>query len=368
MPVPSQVPGTINLVDPANTFGATVWAAGELRVQEQPTQQFFSAFDTGLDTTNIWKAPTAAGGGVAATNTVASTVLGTGTTANGYSYLESQVTFPPESPGWLLVQLAVNLEFAVSLNAYRFWGLGTSPGSPTSAAPLTNAVGIEVATTGKMYAVVYASGTRFAIQDLSVATGNGKQPQDANVHSHNIYFRGDKIYWSIDSLDNIVAQTYGGPGPDVNQLPVKATAIAHSTPPGGSVLLTVNAATVAATSRNNMQISDGTYQWRKAAIDALGNLAIKRDVSATGTLSNIASSATVVTLLALNVARKGVMIFNDSTAQLYVAFAAAASLTNFSIKVAPGGTYVMDPYPIYAGIITGIWDGANGNARMSEFT
>jgi hypothetical protein len=254
---------------------ATVWAAGELRVQEQPTQQFFTAYDTGLDTTNAWKAPTASGGGVAATSATANTVLGTGTTASGYSYLESQATFPPEAPGWLLIQHAINIEFPVSVNAYRFWGLGTSPGSPTAAAPLTNAIGFEVATTGKMYAVVYASGTRMVVQDLSTGTGNSTQPQDANVYSFNMYFRGDKTYFSIGSLDNIVAQTYGGPGPDVNTLPVKLTAIAGSTPPVSSVLLTSNAATVAATSRNNVQLSDGTYQWRKASVDTAGNLAIR---------------------------------------------------------------------------------------------
>lgn len=311
----TSAPFLFTVVGPGATpASATVWAGGEMRVQEQPTQQFFTAYDTGLDTTNAWKVPTASGGGVAATSTTANTVLGTGTVASGYSYLESQATFPPEAPGWLLVQHAINIEFPVSVNAYRFWGLGTSPGSPTAAAPLTNAIGFEVATTGKMYAVVYASGTRMVVQDLSTGTGNSTQPQDANVYSFNMYFRGDKTYFSIGSLDNIVAQTYGGPGPDVNALPVKLTAIAGSTPPVSSVLLTSNAATVAATSRNNVQLSDGTYQWRKASIDAAGNLAVR--VSGGNDLTLIPSAAFTTTQTSadqINTSGRGVRVVLDVT-------------------------------------------------------
>jgi hypothetical protein len=333
---------------------ATVWAAGELRVQQQPTQQFFTAFDAGLDTTNIWKPPTAAGGGVAATSAPTATVLGSGTTASGYSYLESQATFLPESPGWLLVQCAMSIEFPVSTNAYRFWGLGTSPATPTAAAPLTNAAGFEVATTGKMYAVVYASGTRFVVQDLSIATGNGKQPQDNNTYSYNMYFRGDKIYFSIGSLDNTVAQTFGFPGPDINTLPTKLTAIANTTPPGASVLLTCGAVTVAATSRNNMQLSDATYQWRKATIDATGALSV-REASSNAAVAAGAGTAAVV-VKASKGYLKGVLVTATGSANLLLydnASAASGTVIGFVPSTATLGQYFVTEMPATNGITAG---------------
>jgi hypothetical protein len=263
------------IAGPAATdpYQATVFAGGALRVQEDPTQLFYCAFDVStLDTANVWKTPTAAGGGVAATNALTNTQIGSGTTANGYSYLESQTTFQPRSPGWLLVQTPVNVEFPVVINSYRFWGLGTSPATPTAAAPLTNACGFELAITGKMYAVTYQSGNRVVIADLS-SSGNSKQPLDANVHLYSIYFRGDRIFYCIDGLDNVVAQTVNGaPGPDVNILPLKFTSIASTTPPVSSCLLQVNAVFVGDTARNNFQISDYAYPWRKATVDAFGNL------------------------------------------------------------------------------------------------
>lgn len=252
-------------------YYATVFAAGEMRVQEEPSQLLSDGFDAGLDTTNKWKSPTAAGGGVAATNVATSTQLGTGTTANGYSYLESQMTFPPRNPGWLLVTMGNNIPFPYVANTYMFWGLGTSPATPTAAAPLTDAAGFEVAVGGKMYAVCYAGGTRNMIQDLS-SSGNNTQPLDASVHLYYMFYKGDNIFWAIGSKDNIVAQTTSGaPGPNTNILPLKLTAIAGTSAPASSALLTCNTVYVSDTARNNFQLSDGTYPWRKALIDPSGN-------------------------------------------------------------------------------------------------
>jgi hypothetical protein len=252
-------------------YQASVMPAGELRVAIEAGQLFQEGFDTStLDITNRWKAPTAAGGGVAATNALTNTQLGTGTTISGYSYLESAVSFPPTNPSWLLFYTGVNLAFPIVANQYFFWGLGTSPGSPTAAAPLTNACGFEVTTAGKMFAVTYQSGTRVVVQDLS-SSGNNKQPLDANVHKYYLYYKGDNIYWCIDGLDAVVAFTStGAPGPDVNILPIKFTAIAGAVAPVSSGVLTVNTVNLADTGSNNIQISDGTYPWRQQMVTAGG--------------------------------------------------------------------------------------------------
>jgi hypothetical protein len=101
----------------------------------------------------------------------------------------------------------------------------------------------------------------------------------------------------------------------------------------------------------------------------------------TATLSSVAASVTSVTLKAANSAavgtsmgRMGLIVFNDSTtANLYLAYAATAAITAtapagaFSYKIVPGQTWEM-PSPLYGGLVSGIWDVASGNARITELT
>lgn len=89
---------------------------------------------------------------------------------------------------------------------------------------------------------------------------------------------------------------------------------------------------------------------------------------ATGGLSSVSGNASSVTLLSANTARKGALIFNDSTANLYVGFTSSAvSLTSYTVKLAPGSLFEM-PWPVYTGQINGIWDNAVGAARITELT
>ena len=64
--------------------------------------------------------------------------------------------------------------------------------------------------------------------------------------------------------------------------------------------------------------------------------------------------------------RVGWSVFNDSTANLFVKFGVTASTSSFTVKIAPGGYYEMPTTPTYQGQIDGIWDAANGNARVTE--
>lgn len=93
---------------------------------------------------------------------------------------------------------------------------------------------------------------------------------------------------------------------------------------------------------------------------------ISGPIAATGTLTSVSSSATSVTLLASNSSRKGYVIFNDSTQILYVAFAATATVSAYSVKLFPNSCATSDLD--YTGIITGIWASANGAAKVTEFT
>lgn len=113
-----------------------------------------------------------------------------------------------------------------------------------------------------------------------------------------------------------------------------------------------------------------------AVTDNGGSLTVDGSVSLTGTslvtsragtatLSNVASSATSVTLLAANASRQGAIILNDSTQLLYVAFAATASTTSHTYQVPAGGVLELTT-PVYTGALSGIWAAANGSARVTE--
>lgn len=83
------------------------------------------------------------------------------------------------------------------------------------------------------------------------------------------------------------------------------------------------------------------------------------------TVTPITSSATVVTLLAANMARNQATIYNESTQTLYVKFGSAASATDYTLPIAGSGYF---EFPVrYLGIVTGVWASANGFARVTEF-
>lgn len=129
------------------------------------------------------------------------------------------------------------------------------------------------------------------------------------------------------------------------------------------------------------KITDGT---NTAAVKAASTAAVAADpalvvaispnnavqiidaTNATSTLSNVSGSASSVTLLSLNTARKGVTIFNDSTAILYVKFGTTASTTSFTVRLVSNAYYEV-PFG-YTGRIDGIWASATGSARVTELT
>lgn len=100
-------------------------------------------------------------------------------------------------------------------------------------------------------------------------------------------------------------------------------------------------------------------------VDAAGTVSVVQK-SGTATLSNVASSATSVTVLAANTARKAATVYNDSTQILYLKFGATASTSSFTVKLA-ADTYYEVPGG-YTGIMDGIWASANGSARVTEIT
>src|SRR5205085_9141497 len=127
------------------------------------------------------------------------------------------------------------------------------PGSPTVAAPVTQGIGWDIGTNGRLSAVTWQTGTRVVVQDLSQVSGNGKQPLDGNAHKYYLWFRGDQSYWSIDNPDNVVAcYLTGASGPDANVNALGALAVSNG---GTHATIQINAVVAADTARNGRNIT-----------------------------------------------------------------------------------------------------------------
>ena len=88
--------------------------------------------------------------------------------------------------------------------------------------------------------------------------------------------------------------------------------------------------------------------------------------SSAGNRTDVASSASDVTILASNTSRESAGIYNDSTQILYLLVGSGTSSTsNFTVRLLPTGYYEVPAG--YTGIIKGIWASANGNARVTEW-
>jgi hypothetical protein len=85
----------------------------------------------------------------------------------------------------------------------------------------------------------------------------------------------------------------------------------------------------------------------------------------TGDTTSVASSITVVTLKASNTSRKSLKIVNDGTKILYVREGSGATTSLYTWKLEQDEMAIINDYN---GIVTGIWDVANGSAKVTETT
>lgn len=84
------------------------------------------------------------------------------------------------------------------------------------------------------------------------------------------------------------------------------------------------------------------------------------------TISTVAASTSSVVLRPTNFRRQHLMIFNESTAVLYLAFDLIASATSYSLQIPPGGFVNFTPPMSHTGAVSGLWATANGFARITE--
>ena len=98
----------------------------------------------------------------------------------------------------------------------------------------------------------------------------------------------------------------------------------------------------------------------------LDTVTVVQDSNSTAALTQVTGVTSSQGILAANTARKEALIFNNSTANLFLAFTGTAATTAFTVKLAAGASYVL-PTPLYKGVISGIWDAVSGTAQVTEY-
>lgn len=121
-----------------------------------------------------------------------------------------------------------------------------------------------------------------------------------------------------------------------------------------------------------VEIKDGTTDQRATvdgtgALKVAGSLAVAPSTASTPVTTSVAHTASNATYLAANSSRLGASLYNDSsTTDVYLKLGATATVSSFTIRMAPGGYYEV-PFN-YVGIIDGISSAASGNMRVTQVT
>lgn len=154
---------------------------------------------------------------------------------------------------------------------------------------------------------------------------------------------------------------------DQASVPVAATLSAETVKVIGTVNV-ASAQSIAATQSGTWTVQPGnsanTTAWK---VDGSAVTQPSKELrAATSTRTDVASSSSTVTVLALNANRLGATIYNDSTQNVYLKFGTTATASDFTIMLY-AAQYFELPFG-YTGRVDGIWVSANGNARVTELT
>ena len=85
------------------------------------------------------------------------------------------------------------------------------------------------------------------------------------------------------------------------------------------------------------------------------------------TTITVAASASSVEIIANHPARRGLIVSNLSTAELYLSFTAPATSTNAFIKLPADGVLFLDQQMIATNAIYGFWTAVDGTAQTTQF-
>ena len=313
----------------------------------QVAQRYTNLADSLADgLASFWATSTANGG--TATSTGGEGVLDTSASATGSAQLTSTlVPYYPGQQAWF--NSAGRLNDTGSAGNIRRWGVFTVSGTTPQegfyyelSGTTLNAVSVKG---GTPTATAVASWSRNASDPFTL---------DTSYHQWEIRFTSNTAWFLVD---NILRHSITG-----------GTSAVTTTLNFPITLQSIN--TSGATSRTLNMRNVGVGRFGEPSTDIQGRRSVFQQ-SSTSTSSNVSAATSSTTLLAANMLRIGASIANDSTDILYIKFGTAASTTSYKVALSGKGSGVANYYEIpagYNGIITGIWSGTNGAARIAEET
>lgn len=124
--------------------------------------------------------------------------------------------------------------------------------------------------------------------------------------------------------------------------------------------------------QQTVTLGDGVTAGRVAKIDTDGSINVETNRCSVAAVSTVTSVTTATTLLAANANRRGAIIFNASTAILYLKYGTAAqtgavSATSYSVRIAANTSWIID-VPTWEGALQGIWASVNGSAQVTDLS
>ena len=85
---------------------------------------------------------------------------------------------------------------------------------------------------------------------------------------------------------------------------------------------------------------------------------------ASAAVSAVAANAAAVTLASSDSTRGGMIIENNAGQTLYIKYGTLASVALYTATVPASGGYWEMPFPIYTGVVSGIWAAADAGSAM----
>lgn len=261
--------GSVGLATPAqasSSFSSSLTPAAQpgqsaLRVSPEPTTLLIEFFDgTVLDPVKWATSGVTSAGTVGAGNYL----VNVGTAANAYHAIRSVPSFTSMGDAFLLAAGTLQFDATPASGMYRFWGFGTLPTTPTVTAPIVNGVGFEGTPAGEFNAVVWQNGVKTWSQALP-------RPSDALPHRFMLRTKTSQTLFFIDDQTVPVARSTVV-APNAHNTPFLGLVVNGSAAPAVAPTWRFGVIGISDTGRNNQQISDSVYPWRKARVDDIGNL------------------------------------------------------------------------------------------------
>ena len=277
---------------PAGIYAYTpLWGVvPSLSVAGQPSLLFQDTFDgTVVDTFQKWVQTTV--GSTSITVGSGFATFSVGTAASNALALATQCTFLPKMNSTLA---AFGLIQDTTLTgSHRFFGFATVPASWAATTPVQDGAGFEITTTGALNCCVYAGGTEIftqAITTSQIAYNNGAS------HTYAITFRGGMFGFYIDNFEVPLAETPPSINVVTTTLPARVHIINGTTALGFTPTFNFLGTFISDSGTQNLFISDGSFPFRKTAVETTGALRVSSGIPHIIQFTNAVSSGSVSSL------------------------------------------------------------------------